>query len=276
MGRLLDFLVRYHAFFLFMGLEVFCLYLYGRNMEYAGGQMFHSANSIAGGIYKQQSDVRNWFSLEDQNDSLRAENARLRAMLDHSVVLDTLEEYCIEDSFQQVYTYLPARVINNQLNKRNNYITINLGSKDGVRRDMGVIGSDGIVGKVVTVGENYSVVMSALHSKFSVSAAIEKDNTMGRLTWNGKLPGLMQLKDISSHVELKPDDRIVTTGYSALFPQGIQIGKIDRIYYPENSHFLEVDVRLHEVMSSLHTVYVVNYLYREAREEVENQVAGGS
>ena len=276
MGRLLDFLMRFHAFFLFLGLEVFCFYLYSKNVEYASGQVFHSANSVSGGFHQTKSDVKNWFNLQHINDSLMADNARLHALMQYSRAVDSLNEYCVEDSaYRQLYTYYPARVVNNQVNRRNNYVTINLGSKDSVKKDMGVIGTDGIVGKVVQVGDNYSVVMTVLHSKFSVSAAIKKDNTLGRLTWNGRHAALAQLNDVSSHVELKPGDKIITTGYSALFPEGLEIGKIDQIRYPESSHFLEVEVRLNEDMTRLRNVFVVNYLQREAREAAENLVDGG-
>ncbi|MFT7589242.1 MAG: rod shape-determining protein MreC [Limisphaerales bacterium] len=276
MGRLLDFLVRYHALFLFLGLEAVCFLLYAQNVDYANAKMFHSANTVTGAVFTKKSNVKYWFGLQAVNDSLNAENSKLRAQLTQSLTIDTVNEYCIEDSlYRQLYTYFPARVINNEVNNRNNYITINRGSKHGIKKDMGVIGLHGIVGKVITVSDEFSVIMSVLHSKFTVSASIEKYNTIGRLHWDGHNPDIVQLEDIASHVELKSGDKILSTGYSALFPEGIEIGTIHQIRNPASSHFLEVDVNLHEDMSVLRYVYVVNYLQRDARGKVENRAISG-
>jgi rod shape-determining protein MreC len=173
MRNFLKFLLRYYAFFLFLALEVVCLILYFRSAEYPNASVVYSANRLAGNAYSRYASLVEYTRLDDRNDSLAAENARLREQLANARMIDSVHERCVDDSmYRQLYTYIPARVIKSSITARNNYLTLDRGSREGIRPDMGVITDDGIVGKVVAVSEHFSVVMSVLHSKFSSSAAL--------------------------------------------------------------------------------------------------------
>jgi rod shape-determining protein MreC len=173
MRNFLKFLLRYYAFFLFLALEVVCLILYFRSAEYPNASVVYSANRLAGNAYARYAALVEYTRLDDRNDSLALENARLREQLANARMIDSVHERCVDDSlYRQLYTYIPARIIKSSVTARNNYLTLDRGSREGIRPDMGVITDDGIVGKVVAVSEHFSVVMSVLHSKFSSSAAL--------------------------------------------------------------------------------------------------------
>jgi rod shape-determining protein MreC len=274
MQNFLKFLVRYHAFFLFLALEAVCLGLFLRSAEYPQAVVLHSANAVSGRAYARLSNWRAYNRLDERNDSLQAENARLRNLLAGFVQFDTATERCFEDSlFRQVYAYLPVRVIKNSVTARNNFLTLDRGRADGIRADMGVVTDDGIVGVVVATSEHFSVAMSVLHGKFSGSAALEPadggEPVAGRLRWDGRDPRLVQLTDIPGHVEPRPGDRVRTTGFSALFPEDWPVGTVERVRRGEGSYFLEVDVALSQDFSRLRRAYVIHYLYREERSALE-------
>ncbi len=301
MRNLLKFLLRYHAFFLFLALEVVCLIFYFRSAEYPNASVFYSANKMAGNAYLRYSAVVEYTRLGDRNDSLAAENAKLRAMLANARMIDSVNERCVDDSlYRQLYTYIPVRIINNSVTGRNNYLTLDRGSREGIRQDMGVISEEGIVGKVVAVSEHFSVVMSVLHSKFSTSAALRPSGSVnvaervaaslaadsggvaktplipaisGRLSWDGKHPRMVQLIDIPGHVQPRPGDEVFTTGFGTLFPEGIPVGEVKEVRQAPGSYFLEIDVSLKPDFSALRYAYVVNYLQKQELETLENAAA---
>lgn len=302
MRNFIQFLIRYHAFFLFLALEVVCLVFYFRSAEYPNAAVIYSANRFTGTVYDRYSAIRAYGRLGARNDSLLAENAQLRARLENARMLDSVHERCVDDSlYRQLYTYIPARIIRNSTSARNNYLTLDRGSAEGIRPDMGVICPDGIVGKVVAVSEHFSVVMSVLHGKFSSSAALRPTGNLaiadrvnaaiavdslesgveevpenlpqisGRLLWDGRNPTVVQLIDIPGHVQPNVGDPVFTTGFGTLYPEGIAVGKVHDVRESPGSYFLEVDVALSPDFSALRYAYVVNYLQKEEREQLENQ-----
>lgn len=289
MQSFIQFLLRFHAVFLFLALEGVCMVLYLRSAEYPNAVVLHSANALSGSTYQRISGWKQYNRLGHHNDSLNAYNARLRNLLEGSVQFDTLAEACVEDSlWRQVYTYIPVRVIKNSVVGRNNFITLDRGSLDGLRKDMGVVTEQGIAGVVVATSDHFAVAMSVLHGKFTASAAlhpspspenlaearvtgipVDRSPILGRLRWDGRSPRNAVLTDIPSHIEAHPGDTVRTTGFGGLFPAGWPIGRIDRIRGEGGTHFLELDVLLDQDMARLRHAYVVNYLFREERLELE-------
>ncbi len=173
MRNFLNFLIRYHAFLLFLALEVFCLSLYFRSSAYPNAVIMYSANQVAGNVYLRYSNLREYTRLGQRNDSLASENARLMALLNMAQLQDSVVERLVSDSAQRpLYRYIPVRIIKNSITSRNNYMTLDRGSLHGLTADMGLITDEGIVGKIIATSEHFSVAMSVLHSKFSSSAAL--------------------------------------------------------------------------------------------------------
>ena len=128
--------------------------------------------------------------------------------------------------------WLPAKVVSNTVSKQYNYITLHRGEKQGVKKDMAVIGPQGIAGKVVDVSENYAKVMSLLHRNSKVSCMLKKDNVAGRIEWDGEDPRYLTLHNIPQTTLVTKGDTVVTSRYSANFPH-IMVGFV-WIAYPKN------------------------------------------
>lgn len=263
MKRLLDFLLRYHYLLLFVLLELLSLSFVIRFNNYQRVMFFNSSNSIAGRVYERSANIGDYFKLQKINDKLAAENAELRGKLQSIRESDIfLQAHGPIDS--NIVHAIPAKVINNSINKLNNYITLNKGYKDGVQQDMGVIGPDGIVGVVVNVSRNYSTVLSVLNEKWSINSKLQKSNNFGSLRWDGKDSRVAVLTEIPYNVIVAVEDTIVTSGLSTIFPDGIMIGKAIKIENNQGDNFQKIWVQLSTDFNSLDYVEVIkNEVYKE-------------
>lgn len=232
-----------------------------------------SSNEVTGAIYTKISQVRSYLSLGTVNDSLARENARLRNQLKSSFYIDTLSKRKVTDTiYNQQYEYIEAKVINNSTNKRNNYITINRGSKDGITKDMGVICSSGVVGLVVNTTAHFANVQSVLNKNSRISAMLEDTKEIGNFTWTGDMdPHKGLLMDVSNNVKPRLGEKVVTSGQS-LYPTGIPIGKISDLHAKEGGLFLNMYLQLAVDYSKLEYVdVVVNRLAKEQMEVEANR-----
>jgi len=267
MSNLLRFLVRYYLFFFFLVLEGVCFYLIAQNSKYHQAAFVNMANSANGKVYQTYSGVTDYLYLRRFSDSLVAENAFLRSQLKESVNDRTANPQkqtdTINGKLEQVFTYIPAKVIHNTVSLSANYIFINRGKNQGITAQMGVISPGGVVGQVVNVTDDYSAVMSLLNKNFKVSAKLKNSNYFGTLSWEGKNTTLAKLREIPKHVKIAIGDTIVTSGYSELFPENVIVGKVIRFHAEPEENFLDIDVALSTNMNNLSYVYVVNNLKRK-------------
>jgi rod shape-determining protein MreC len=260
MRNLLIFITKYNAFFLFIIFEVSALVIYLKYNSFQKATFINSTNQVTGNMYEQVGKFKNYLFLQDVNDSLARENARLRNQLKTSYYIDSVAHHKVNDTvYKQQYEYIDAAVINNSVNRRNNYLTINKGSRAGVAKGMGVICPQGVVGKIVFVGEHYSVVQSLLHEDTRISAALEGTKDLGSFVWSDNLdPHEGLLYDVSNSASPKVGERVVTSDLS-LFPAGVQIGKISNLHSKSaKGPFLNMDVTIAVDFSKLQYVYVVN------------------
>jgi rod shape-determining protein MreC len=167
-------------------------------------------------------------------------------------------------------------VINNSINRADNYITIDKGSEDHIRPDMGVVGANGVVGIVYRVSNHYSLVISLLNSKSSVSCKISGHGYYGSLQWEYGEPDRAYLKDLPRHAQFAVGDTVVTSGYSAVFPEGIMVGTIDRIADSKDGMSYLLRVKLATDFSRVNSVRLfANYGQQEQYElEQEKPVSG--
>jgi rod shape-determining protein MreC len=267
MYNLFRFLARYYLFFFFLMLEGVCFYLIYQNSKYHQAAMVNMANSANGRVYQTVSGITDYFYLRQMSDSLVAENAKLRARLRESTndpnMVTVKQTDTIEKKLEQVFTYIPAKVIHNSVNLSANYLYINRGKGQGITPQMGVISPSGVVGQVVTVTDDYAAVMSLLNKNFKVSAKLKNSNYFGPLSWEGKNTTLAKLKEIPKHVKINVGDTVVTSGYSELFPENVMIGKVSHVNAEPEENFLDIDVRLSTNMNNISYVYVVNNLKRK-------------
>tara|TARA_R110002124_G_scaffold99337_1_gene245347 strand:- start:84583 stop:85293 length:711 start_codon:yes stop_codon:yes gene_type:complete len=224
-----------------------------------------SANFFSGGIYTFKSNITSYFSLRDQNEILIEENIRLRERLEG---LKTLANSTAIDSgiLPLEYKYFSSEVINNNYSKTKNTLTINKGSNDSIKIDMGVISSKGIIGIVNKVSKNYATVQSILNTNSQINARLKNSSHFGSLEWDTNEPNIVQLNEVNRLAPVKVGDTIITGGKSTIFPDGILIGTIKEFKIGENDNY-DLDVLLFNDMTNLKHVYVIENT--NAREILE-------
>ena len=186
MRNLFILLWKYNFFILFLLMEVFCSYLIVQNNNFHRASFINSTNRVAADIQLVVSEVTDYISLRTTNDALSRENAGLRTIIPDVFYIDSVLEKTVYDSvFKQQYIFMPAKVINNSTNRRNNYLTLNKGSRQGVKPEMGVIAGHGVVGIVKDVSEHFCSVISILHKDSRISTKFKKSNYIGSLVWDG-------------------------------------------------------------------------------------------
>ncbi len=270
MRNLIQFFVKNSYFFTFLLLETLALFLFIQNSHYQKATFINSSSVVTGKIYETYTEVTDYFRLKQSNEELARENALLRSKLKDSYTNFSSETITVTDSaYKQQYTYLEAKTVNNSTNLENNFITLNRGSAQGVEKDMGVIGPQGIVGIVKETSANYCSVYSLLNSKTVVNAKLKKYGDSGFLKWLGDDYRFGTLTDIPSHLKLAKGDSVVTSAYSAIFPEGILIGTIEDFEIKPGNTFYTVRVRYAVDFKKLNFVYIVNNLFKGEQQSLE-------
>ena len=274
MRNLIAFLAKYNHWFVFVLLEVVSFVLLFQYNSYQGSVWFSSANAVSGKMLEWSSGIESFFSLAKVNEELTYRNA----YLEHQVasLSNELEKSVGDSSFlyrEQLrllteYKLIPAKVVSNELNKRNNLMTINRGSADGVRCDMGVVSGNGVVGIVYLVSKHYSVVIPILNSSSNISCTIQNRNYFGYLCWEGGSSAYAYLDDVPRHAQFKIYDNVVTSGYSSVFPQGILVGKIIRKYNSADGLSYRLLVKLSTDFGRLRDVCVIDDALMKERLEI--------
>lgn len=255
---------------LFLFLWSVCFYLIYRNNNFQQTSIFNSSNRVAGSVLESVNSVKAYLYLRENNTSLARENAMLKGMLPESQYVSDSSRSMVSDTvFNQQYTYLSARVVNNSVNRRNNYLTLNRGSVHGVKKDMGVISSNGVVGIVKDVSEHYCTVMSVLHKNTSVSTRFKNSNYFGSLYWKGGDPSKATLGEVAKHVKFNKGDTLVTTVYSMVFPEGVMVGTVTGWQVKAGDNFYTIDVKLSTNFSNISHVYIVDNLKKQEQQQLE-------
>ncbi|WP_374951291.1 rod shape-determining protein MreC [Mucilaginibacter sp.] len=258
MRNLLIFITKYNAFFLFLIFEISSLIIYIKYNSFQKASVINSTNKITGNFYARADELKGYLTLREVNDNLVLENARLRNQLKTSLYVDTAGKKMVNDTnYKQQYEYVPAKVLNNSVNKRNNYITIDRGSSNGIAKGMGVITDGGVVGKVVLVGQHMAIVQSLLHKDTRFSAMLANNKEIGYLQWGEDMnPHKGLLIDVSNNAQPKVGEMVVTSDLS-LFPAGIPLGRVSSLNAKGGGFFLNMEVTLSVDFSKLQYVYVI-------------------
>ncbi|MDP2721249.1 MAG: rod shape-determining protein MreC [Bacteroidales bacterium] len=222
MRNLFQFLWRNQFFTLFIILEIVSVLLLSNSFSYQRTLKFNFVNDFSGSIFSSYSGITNYFGLQQENDKLVVENARLRSLV--PLATENIDSLSVHPD--SLYTYIPAMVVSSTVSNPNNLIMVNKGEKDGVEKEMGAISSMGIVGIVIGVSEHYSVIMSMLHQNMKISGRIKSNYQLINVVWDQTDYLLGTIIDIPSQIQLQPGDSIVTSGNSLIFPKDLLIGVV--------------------------------------------------
>jgi rod shape-determining protein MreC len=258
MLRIFQFLYQIRSFLLFALLEVLAVWMIVANNSPQGAAFFNSSNELVGDALQKQADVVQFFSLADANAALISENAALRQqLLGLKITPDSLP-LTIDSTLKASFEFKGARVIANSLRYSQNYLTLNKGAKDGIKPGMGIFNSQGAVGRVKSVSENYSVAFSVLNTSLLISSKIKSSEVFGSVQWDGGNASEVQLLYIPRHVKASKGDTVITSGYNAVFPEGILIGQISKVEInKKDPNYLALTVKLSTDFSKLTYVYLV-------------------
>lgn len=253
MYNLLNFLKKYNNILLFLILEVLCIILLVNNLPYQKRKLVSVGNAISGKFFKSKTNFTNYFSLKEENQLMMDHNAMLMSMLYIDNITST-------DSVSADYRFIPANVINNSIYHPNNFILIDKGRKDGIKKDMGVISANGIVGKVANVSDNYASVISMLHPYSVISARFTENQHLANVSWETTDYRFGTVKDIPLHLFPQKGDTLVTSGFSNIYPADIMIGTIEEMIDNNSKDFNTAKIRFSTNFSTLRHVYVIENL----------------
>ncbi len=270
MQQIFTFIIKNSTRILFLLLLVISLSLTIQSHSYHRSKVINSANFITGGVYERINSVNEYLNLKTENEGLANENARLKSLLYNRKDTTKIIDKELLSNFGN-YKVIQSKIINNSYNVHENFLTINSGSAEGVKSDMGVVNSKGIIGIVENTSKNYATVISILNIKSQINAKIKKTSHFGTLTWNGKNTGYVQLIDVPRLASVKKGDTIVTGAQSIIFPENVNIGTIHKIYTDDKTNYFTIDVKLFNDMTSLGHVYIIENIDRKEILELENQ-----
>lgn len=259
MYNLLNFLKKYSYVLLFLILEVLCITMLINNLPYQKRKLTKAGNAISGKFFKTKTNFTNYFSLKEENELILEHNAFLMSQL----YKNKADTNFVIDSVSFDFDFITANVINNSVNNVNNYLLIDKGKKDGVRKDMGVICEDGVVGKVVNVTENYASVISMLHPYSVVSARFVDNQHIANVSWGHKDYRFGTVNDIPLHLVLEKGDALVTSGFSNIYPADIMIGTIEDMQESDSKDFNTAKIRFSTNFSTLRHVFVIDNLHQQ-------------
>ncbi|WP_213520733.1 rod shape-determining protein MreC [Nonlabens sp.] len=269
MQQIVNFLIKYRNLLLYLFLMVTALTFTIQTHEYHRNTTIHSTGYVTGKLLNTRNKIYDYFDLKNQNNKLSKENASLRMRL--LEIGDTLlgkeATFVFSDSIP--YRMFPARVIKNDFYKTDNYITIDIGTDQGITSDMGVISPKGIVGIVDKSSTQFSRVISILNSQISLNAQIKGTSTIGSLKWNGNDPYIMSLEDVPRLAKISNGDTIITGKQSTMFPSDILIGRIKNAQLIENGSRYKIDVTLFNDMTDLDYVNVIKNRDRTALHVID-------
>lgn len=264
MRNLLNFFIRYGAWFLFVFYAaISCFLLFQRN-PFQHHVYLTSANAVVSGVYDVAANVTGYINLRDINADLQRRTADLEseviALREHN---RALRQQLLQDSQRTTdslgrFRFILATVVNNSVVNPYNYITVNKGRLDSIQPEMGVMDQNGVVGVVNTVSDHHARIISLLNPNFRLSCKLRGNDAFGSLVWDGKSPYEAILEELPKQVRFHKGDTIITSGYSAVFPEGIPVGTIIGSTRGEDDNFNTLRIKLLTDFSTLSTVKVIS------------------
>lgn len=275
MNNFFRFLQSHTTVIVFLFLEALAAALIFNCNDYHRSAYLSSANSVSGVFFRMTSSVGHYFSLADANEALVAQNLELTRKVDAL----TAQMAAIPDSLRpdtarlaSALSYRRAHAVGVTTSKSRNMITLDRGEDDGIRQDMAVVNSEGVVGLVSAVSDNFALVLPIINTSSHLSVKLKNSNHRGQLIWNGVDATRATLTDIPEHAQAQLGDTILTSGASAFFPEGLMVGRVDALEPDRNGGFLNIGVELAVDFNALYDVQVIEDYKAPERVALEGTV----
>lgn len=272
MQQIIYFFTKFRFFLLFLVLETLAIFFTIQHHSYHKSKFVNSANTITGGFYEKTVAISDFFNLKKENAILNEENTRLKNLLEKKEI-NYSNDFLVMDSskYTEKYEYFAAKIIKNDFTKRNNFLTLNKGNKQGLLTDMGVINGKGIIGVINSASDNFTTVLSILNKNSKINVSLINSDHFGTLIWDGIDYNILQISDIPRQAKLKIGDTIITGGKSVIFPEGIPVGTIKN-FKIKNNQYQKINVQLFNDMSAISNVQVIKNLKKEELINLEQSI----
>ena len=272
MQQILSFFFKNKHFLLFLLLELIAVIFTIQSHSFHKSKFINSANFITGGIFNKINNVKEFILLKKENVRLAEENAELKNLLNLQGISDSAISASVVDTtnYYQKYSYIAAKVINNEFRKSNNYLTLNKGISNGIKSDLGVINSKGIVGITKSTSKRYTTVLSVLNVNYQINVRLLRSDHFGSLSWDNKDYRTVQLLYLPVQASIKIGDTLITGGKSTIFPEGIPVGTI-KSFNTNNNNYENINVTLFNDMSALSHVEIIDNLDRKEIKNLEEK-----
>lgn len=263
-------------FFLFLALEITSLVLVVQHNQFQRSVFLNSSNAIVGKTYETSNTIYEYFGLKSANQSLAEENTELKQRLYslenelRFLKQDTSYQGRKQLAIDKSYTFITAKVINASTNKLKNFITLDKGRKDGIKPEMGVINEHGVIGIVSSVSDHFSVVLPILNPASRISAKVKDKSQTGSVVWEGIDDRIALLEEVPLYIPVHVGDTVVSSGYSSIFPEGIDIGKV-KVLRKENDNYFYIEIELLANFSKLSYVDVIEFNNAEEEKKLEEK-----
>ena len=279
MRNLLNYLLRNSAWFLAILLIAFSLFLVFKHNSFQRSVYLSSANKVSSQLYGVSNNVTSFFSLKRNNNILLERNAELEhtvQLLKKQIVTligdtNTINAFTLDSIVPAQFEFIPADVVNISISKFNNYITIDKGSLNGVRPDMGVISSAGVVGVVRNVSKHSAVIIPIINPKFRLGAKLKNSENFGSIAWDGRNADEAQLREVPKHEVFAVGDTVVT-GFSRIFPEGIIVGYTKELGISPDDNFNTFNINLATNFHTLQHVLIIDDKYHRERMALETSI----
>ncbi|MEA2042695.1 MAG: rod shape-determining protein MreC [Bacteroidota bacterium] len=268
MRQIINFFLRNYIFFLFLLFEAVTLVLTINKSKNKTEKFLTSANAVSGFYYNQMASVSDYFNLRDQNEKLKLENLYLKKKLSAYTIYTANDNQIISE---QQFSYSLASVVKNSVNRKQNYITLNKGSKHGIKKNSAVISSRGVIGITGNVGRSYTSVISLLNTQLKITGKLKKNSYFGTISWDGNDPGFVNLTELPGYINVAEGDTVVTSGYSAIFPESVPIGVVSEIFRVKRNGFYRLKLKLLTDFRKLEYVYIVENRERLTLDSLDNK-----
>jgi rod shape-determining protein MreC len=277
MKKALELLLQFGYHLLFLALQFICFYIIINYNKEQKSIFINSTSMLATSINGKVDKLNKYVLLQQENDSLQKQNARLiKKFIDYDInARQSSNDTLTVDSSK--YELQAVDICNSTFNLKDNYITLCKGSNQGITEDAGIISQNGIVGIVKKVSANFSIVMSILHSQSNISCTIKRNlrkgiSSTGVLTWKSNDPKICNLESIPKHLIVLQGDTIITSGYSTVFPRGLLVGKVKNVTLDKGSNSYSIDVELFNDPTTWDALYMIKNKLGSEQKTLENSI----
>ena len=211
-----------------------------------------------GFVFEKWSALKRLNAVYAENKWLREKNARL--MLENSRFKEAIIENArlrelLEFKSNSELTLIPAKVIGEWSNGFLNSVVLAAGTSDGLQRNMPVVTAQGLVGKIFSTANGYSVSQLLLDRNFRVSAKVQRSRVTGIVKWQGGTQVI--LAEVPTRSDVKVGDVVITSGFSTIFPEGLEIGRVTDCSEDKKEMFMTIQLTPAVDFSRLEEVFIV-------------------